>query len=270
MALWDRFSRTQVQTDDDTQTESDDSPVATETPAEPPKYVTTDEMQRMINESMQGIVQRMQQPQTPLTPQAPAFTLPPEISEEDIAAALEDGDYKKALKLQRQQRERDRLQFQHDLNQLRTEGASAIGDLAEQVTLEKNPDYKKYKREVDEYLARFPVNVQKDPGVRDAVLNMVRGRHMDEIVAERIEQEKRKATLKDEPQDPRSGTSQRRQVGKGQEASPFRDEDFEALRFQNMSNDEFARKLGYDNWAAYLKMQAAYEKKPTHRRGRRV
>ena len=228
--------------------------------AEPqPEYVTADQMQSMINEAVGGIMQNLQglvQPGVqpagqPVQPKA--VELPPEVSDDDIAAAYEEGDFKRAMKLQKQQRERDRVAHQQELNQLRMDGAAAIGQIGEEVLVSKLPDYAKYKKEIDEYLLQFPAESRQDPGVRREVYFLIRGKHADDIANERVEEWKRQQNLQSgtEPGSTTGRETTTKKATKSAVAAQFHEVDLEALRTVGRSSDEFARRLGYESMEDY-------------------
>jgi hypothetical protein len=247
----------------------------TEETTQPPQYATVADMQAMIEAQglqMQNTLQTLLTPrEAPQVAAAPEFV--PEVSEDDMLQALEEGDHRKVLKLQAQQRRRDQQVSEYELNRLRQEGSQWIGNVNERIVREKLPSYDKYEKEIQGVLKQFPANVRGNADVIQFVYNSVRGSHMDEELAERVEQEikarKRAANL-DQTGDP----SPNRGAGSGRryqtEDEPyFSRTAMDALRAVGRSQDEQAKKLGYESWEAYEKSAQEYAEKYENNHGHR-
>lgn len=268
MALFGNRKEPEQNVADDANDAADENEDQQEGQAQP-AYVTVDQMQAMIEaqgKQMQETLATLLAPATaPATMPEPEFEA--EVSDDEMFAALEEGDNKKILQLQQRQRKRDRQIAEHQMNQLRQEGSQWIGNVNLKLAEEKFPDYGKYKKEIDGVLATFPANLRADDGIIEFVYNSVRGKHMDEELETRKKQweeaQKRQANL--EPTgDPSPGT--RRQGQRYEEDEPYFSSDVdEALRFAGRSRDEQARRLGYTNWAEYEAMAREYDEKPMHR-----
>ena len=244
-----------------------------ETPEEKPAFVTVDQMQAMIEaqgKQMQETLQTLLTPTAaPVAAQEPQFVA--EVNDDDILAALEEGDNKKVLQLQKQQRLRDKQIAEYQMNQLRTEGSQWIGNVNQKLAEEKLPDYGKYKKEIDGVLATFPMHLRADEGIIEFVYNAARGKHMDEEVETRakqlLEAQKRQANGEPDSGDPSPGA--RRRAGNNQryeEDEPYFSRDVDdTIRAAGRSHDEQARKLGYDSWDEYVAMAKEYDEKPIHK-----
>lgn len=235
-----------------------------------PQYATIEQMQTLIEaqgKQMQATLTQLLTPQQEAAVEDDEPELPAEISDEEILEAMEEGDNKKALRLQRQQRERDKLISQREIRQLRKESASGLSNVQKALTTKELAEYGKYQKEIDNILATFPTATRGTPEVIKFVYDSVRGRHIDEEIDERanqlIEQRKRQANL-----DPTDEPSGRRSMVRGQ----GEDDDNivsanadQVLRQYGRSYDQVAQGLGYENWADYVKSAKAYDKKPVHR-----
>lgn len=237
-----------------------------ETPAT--QYVTNEQLQTML----EGQAAQMRETlQTLLTPQAvpepePELQLPAEVSDDEIAQAFEEGEYKKAAKLQRQQRERDRLIHQHEMNQLRTESTTKISELVQHNATSELPYYKQFSKEIDTVLKTFPANVRGSKEVIKFVHDSVVGNNLDAVVdakiAARDEAAKRQANLDptDEP------TGRRGMVARGEEDEElFTNQSTMALRSVGRSKEEFAKGMGYKDWDDYVRTAKKYEEADAHR-----
>jgi hypothetical protein len=229
-----------------------------------PKYVTADEMQAMLDRTVQAMQQQFQRSAQTIQPQhaqEPDFGA--EVSDEQIEEAFQEGDVKKAVRLQRQQRERDKKIHQYEMQRLRNDGAQAIGEIGETILTSQLSDYQKYRAEIDTVLESFPVNVRRDANVRRAVYDMVRGRHIDDIINERLEQASRQRKTK-EPEPGKSGRSQNA-PGQQAEVPYFTETDLLVLRDIGKSPDEFARARGYKDMKDYERVAREQDARPVHK-----
>ena len=234
---------------------------------EKPQYATIADMQAMIEaqgQQMQNTLTTLLQPKEA----APASTGPaapeliPEVSDEEIMQAMEDGEHAKVLKLQKQQRARDKQIAQYEMDQLRHQGAQWVSGVTQKMAQEKLPNYAKYKKEIDSVLLTFPAHLRADEEVVQFVYNSVRGKHIEEEIEQRMKEDaeakKRQANLDANPGTPTGG---RRATGRTveDEDSYFSDVAHERLRRTGRSADEQARKWGYKNWAEYEAMAKKYD-----------
>jgi hypothetical protein len=236
-----------------------------ETPTEEPEALSPDKVQAMINEAlvqqMQTLGQYVQQPGQSQTeqPTTPQVQLPDEVPDEAIFEAAEDGDFKKMLALQKQQRERQNAIHQAELQQLRSEGLSEINKIGGRIVQEKLPDYAKYKDEIDDVLRQVAPEQRGNMEFVEHAYNMVRGRHVEDIVAEKVEEELRKRNLASTPD---LGTETGRTV-KGGNKLPTTEEQYgiEAVSaLEQIGKDEaaLAKQLGYKSLEEYRAMDEVY------------
>lgn len=261
------FKRNQMQTQPEDVVENEnDGQDEGEPEEEKPQFATIDQMQALIEaqgQQMQNTLTTLLEPkQVPAAEPEPEFL--PEVNDEDIAQAMEDGEFKKAAKLQRQQRERDRQIHNYELNKLQQQGATWVSNVTQKMAQEKLPNYGKYKDEIDAVLVTFPVHLRANEEIIQFVYNSVRGKHIDEEFEQRQKDEeeakRRQANLDANPGKP---TGNRRQAASGrsyEEDEPyFSREVDDTLRVAGRSNDEQARVMGYASWAEYEKMAKQYD-----------
>lgn len=272
MAIWNRRANKPQETE---QVPDEDQ----EQGQQQPQFVTAEQMQEMINQTLGGFMQNLQNFQAPNqqqeeaeepAPAAPQWQpreLPPEVGDNDIAQAFEEGDYAKAMKLQRQQRERDRIEYQNEVERLRAEGSNAINVLGEKVLLSDLPDYKKYEKEINKVLSSYPAHLQSDPNVRRETYHYVRGKNLDKLKEEWLEEYKRQLNQPETGDvSEQNGRQQTRQKGAhDQQPRYFQETDLAALRSVGRNEEEFAQKLGYESWEAYQKHADELDTKPLHR-----
>lgn len=216
-----------------------------------------DEKLSKLTETIQGVVSASKPiPADTQSQAAPKFEMPPEVPDEDIEAAMESGDYKTAMKLQRQQRDRDKLELKVQQAQLETNGMNYIGALTRSQMRGSLKNFKAYEKEIDTVLATFDPSIRSNPEVLRGVYDMVRGRHVEDETAAAIEESKRQMNL-----DPAPEVGNQTQRGpKGAAKKPktpktveeaFGAEAAAALNSMGRDPDEVAKKLGYDNFAHY-------------------
>jgi hypothetical protein len=121
-------------------------------------------------------------------------------TDDQLASALIDGNKAEYARLMNLVRAADRQELQRELGTLASQGGSAISSLSQSLA-EQDPDYKRFKKEIDAEMAQFKAS---NPGVivtREHLkicTDMVKSRHIDEIVNERLEESRRQAREKEE------------------------------------------------------------------------
>jgi len=121
-------------------------------------------------------------------------------SEEDIVNAIADGNKAEATRLMKLQRQYDQNENRVALGNLTSAGSAAIGSLARQAA-EKLPQYKRFKAEIDKMVDGYcaQTGAVADFGMYERAHAIVRGNHLDEILAEDREETLRKAREPEEP-----------------------------------------------------------------------
>lgn len=196
----------------------------------------------------------------PAASPAPAATVH-QVTEDDIEAALEAGDNKRAARLSSQMAKQAaaaavaemRTQIVDPLvNQVQNYGMPAIsGQATELVRMSLDPEdravYDRYKAEIDKQLNATNAEFKLAPSNIRAVFDYVAGVHRKELQAEAIEADRR-GRVGGTPQ-PTPG----RVRSKGSDTIP----DAEALYGKDVAvevrrkggEDAYARKQGYKDWA---------------------
>ena len=264
---------------------------APEAPAKPveetpivdtPKYVTPDDMTAALDRATQHIIGTVQSLVTPRpVPTQQQQTQPfneqqvPDINEEELQQAFQEGNLVQYDKLQKQRIAKERQDYRRDIHQLKQEGMQAIAGLTQQMSAPKRAGLEKYQGEIDAILGTFPVETRANQQVLEFVYNSVRGNHFRELVDAEVETSKRAAATKqtqgagDAATDRTTAMASKatswnenldqRMVGRN--ATPAD----QALATTGKDPDQFARQLGYKNMDDYLAKTAEYETKKTHK-----
>lgn len=121
-------------------------------------------------------------------------------SEEDIVAAIADGNKGEAARLMKLQRAADQQEQTRALGTLSSQGSAAIGSLAKQAA-ERLPQYKRFKTEIDKMVEEYCAGsgAVPDYSMYERAHSIVRGNHLDEILAENTEETLRKSREPVEP-----------------------------------------------------------------------
>jgi hypothetical protein len=203
----------------------------------------------------------------PVVQSAPApFIARP--SEEEIADALDRGDKKAVAELLRKQHLADRAEIQRELGALSAQGGAAISSMA-RTSASTLPYYKRFKKEIDTMVEQYQ---QANPSamatqeVYERAHDIVRGQHVDELIAESREEAIRKAREPETPLEPTNDRGERipqqpkslKEVLKGDWTAE--------LRLKNgrngASNDETElRKLGWNSFEAFMADRKAIEER---------
>lgn len=193
---------------------------------------------------------------------APQTRTEPDVSEDDIEAAWEAGDNKKAARLSRKMAEQiaDRkvaaLRSEHVdplVNQIGNYGLPAISGQAASLARmaldeEDRGYYDRFKAEIDQQLSQTNPEFRLVPENIRAVFDYVMGKHRRELQAERDEATLRKGTA--EPQ-VTPGRTRGREQPQGKIPAPediFNDDMLSLLQKQGGA-DRYAQIHGYKDWA---------------------
>ena len=117
--------------------------------------------------------------------------------------------------------------------------------------------------EVDVYLQQFTVAQRSDPTIVAFVTNSVKGSHVEDLIKEHEEAKLRQENDSKTMVPGHGGTGPTANINNN--SITFTDNEQSALRDNGHDQDSFAKKLGYDNWAAYEKMADEVYEKPTHK-----
>jgi hypothetical protein len=181
-----------------------------------------------------------------------------EVTDEELEQALASGmgagqTVKKLMAAME-----ERLLRTH-INPLRDQGMGAIAGLTAQAAQGEMPHYKRYKKEIDEYVGHLQPELRLNPQAYILAHNAVVGGHMEELMQEDRAVRARQAA---QGGDSSPGVSGVRKTEKGEKVPSAVDlggeEASSALQMIGQDEDGFAKKLGYKNWAAYMKETEQY------------
>jgi len=262
-------------------------------PAPPPaSTVSKEELQTLLSGALEGVagqlagaVQQLntrleelasRQPQVYVQPAPPASPAQVDTSDADIDAAVLSGQGA-AQHIRRMVDRAVNKATQQVLDQhvkpLQDYGVNTISELSRRVTMGNMPRYNKYKKEIDEKLNLLSPDVRANPTVIETVYNAVVGSHSDEEIKEAVEAAVRQAQETPPPATPAPSASRSATPGTGAGPGATRDtsgdlpdvqtylgsdasEGLDALKNKGtggQSADDFARGLGYADWATYMK-----------------
>jgi hypothetical protein len=223
---------------------------------------TIAENQRQFNESLRAYAER-------LTPQRSAEPTG-ELTEEQIQSALDEGRMTQvqAMKMLAE-RTGKRVVLEH-VEPLRKTGVAMMSgitrDMAGMSTVEtdgklvpKYPHARRFEKEIKEQLDQVVQNgMAVTPEVYDYAYRLVIGGHVDTIANEREEAAVRRAAQPKPVSGQQPARTGRSTAAAGASPLPAFEELFAdnmaALEAKGISPDQFARRLGYENAAAYVKM----------------
>jgi hypothetical protein len=183
-------------------------------------------------------------------------------TEEQIAQAQIDGNANELARLLKLQRAADQQERQRELASLASQGGDAISSVSQSLA-EQDPDYKRFKKEIDAEIQQFraanPGAIVTTQHLKIAT-EIVKSRHIDEIVTERIEEQRRQAREKEDallPDNSRESeekpekepTSLAEALGTGDWKKEFREKQ---RGVGGRSDDEELRRMGYKNGLADL------------------
>jgi hypothetical protein len=246
-----------------------------ETPA-PATGITQSDVERIVGGAVSGVAQqladvvgRLGQKVEELASRQPQVVVQQPFSGQPAGQPVDlDAEIDHAVLTGSGAAQRIRALVDREVNKaikpLQDYGVNTIGELSRRVTTTGMKYYQRYKKEIDERLAILSPDTRANPVVIETVYNSVVGQHADELAKEAAEAAVRQA--QEPPAKPAvAGTGT---TGAPKEASDVpdietflgskREEGFEALQHkgdgrQNVSQDDFARSMGYKDWATYMK-----------------
>lgn len=225
---------------------------AAQTP--PPAVVTMQDFEERMRQFEDRVLGRVAQFVNPQRPQAEAPVVP-EVSEEDIEKALEEGEPKKAAKLlakwQQAQLSRLEQRFTSHLGEATRLVADRLGKLASR-TARELPYYEKFGREIDDIIKERGLDAT-DPDVLATVHDLVAARHMKEIIQEEVEKARRAALDEGEEQALQRLGGRRRRAPSPSEQQEYREvpvsdalmDELERMGFED--ENEFAKSRGFED-----------------------
>jgi len=149
------------------------------------------------------------------------------------------------------------------VSQLEQTGALSIDAVSSMQAEGTLPHYKRFKKDIDAEMAKFPANVRMLPTARQYAYNLVVGQHADELIAEKVEETKR--SQRDDPANAsRPGESGRPQGGGRPATEPvdvakvFGEDAAVALTSIGKDFETMVKRMGYksvDEYVALAKEQ---------------
>ena len=226
--------------------------------AKPPTFVPTEDF-KAFQQTITSTLNTMSESLRALTANRQAGNAAAEaaearITDEQYETAVTTGD-PKTIRAYLDQRDRDFKRAYID--PLEQTGLGAVAELTRASALAGKPLYTRFRSEVDQYIDSMPPASRLNPKLHQLAYEAVVGRHHDELSREATEAAMRQAT-----QDPKAagsiGRSTSRAAGAGGSSEvPDAKELFGAEAAIEVASkggeDAFARRLGYDGWADYLK-----------------
>lgn len=132
-----------------------------------------------------------------------------------------------------------------------SQSTSAVASLAKDAAAAKMPHYKRFQREIDQYIDQLPPNLRLRPETYKIAHDAIVGSHVDDLVREEREKVLREgagggATTPGSATGRDHGTKTiptvRELLGEGAE---------QALTSTGKTPDSFAKSMGYESWADY-------------------
>lgn len=242
-----------------------------------PAVLTRDDAKAIISEALGGVATQLgaalgelrqgveqlasQRPTVVVQGQTPVVQPTGHLSDEEIDRALLGGTGGAAVirnLIDREvSRRADSLLKEH-IEPLRAFGAESLANISQELAAGKMPYYGRFKKEIDSRLAMLTPEVRANPASIKMIHDAVVGENAQVLLREAGEEAVRKTqetkpavtagtgaggTVREAPELPSAV-----EVG-GQDA-------IEALRHKGrggMNQDELARSMGYESWAAYQK-----------------
>jgi hypothetical protein len=212
-----------------------------------------------VSGGLKPVMERLAEREQPVTQTRtePAVTTIARPTEEQLAEALIDGNKQEYARLLKQQRAADQQENQRALAALSSQGGAAISSVSQSIA-EQNPDYKRFKKEIDSEIASFrnanPGQIVTPEHLKIAT-EIVKSRHIDEIVNERIEEQRRQAREAEDallPQnqhveserEEKEPTSLAEALGTGDWKKEFREK---SRGVGGRTDDEELRRMGFQN-----------------------
>ncbi len=216
-----------------------------------PQYVTAEQFIAALNQQTQTL-QAMQESLSALRaeasrgPAGPAPAAEPFISQDQYAQAVQTGD---AGVIERYFDQKQRRYHVQNVEPLQRDGYEIVSNLQAEVRGAKLPHYDRYRKEIDESLRQMPPQVRAMPNAVKIAHDLVVGGHAEDLVREARESALRAPAVTPAPQGSANGRAVRTDAIPSAEELWGRDT---ARALGNTSEDDFARRLGYKDWGAYV------------------
>lgn len=192
----------------------------------------------------------------------------PDITDDEINAALRDSDEgnpaAKVRSLVDRVTKRTEEQLRREVSELRAAGLSSIAEVAAVQASNTLPHFKDYEKEIRAAVSKLDPALQARADTWRFAHDAIVGAHADEIVNRALEADRRQnRESAARASTPGSGPGVPLTDSKGNKVASVEElggEDArQALRVKGVSEDEFARRLGYKSWSDYLEKTANLE-----------
>jgi hypothetical protein len=199
---------------------------------------------------------------------APAPVAEPEITDDEINAALRDADEgnpaAKVRTLVDRVTKRTEEQLRREVSELRAAGLSSIAEVASVQASNTLPHFKEYEKEIRAAVSKLDPALQARADTWRFAHDAIVGAHADEIVNRALEAERRQnRESAAKASTPGNGPGVPLTDSKGNKVASVEElggeEARQALRVKGVSEDEFARRMGYKSWSDYLEKTSNIE-----------
>lgn len=167
------------------------------------------------------------------------------VTAEEYASAVQTGD---AGTIERYFDQKQRRYHAAEVAPMQRDGAQILGDMQARLSASTLPHYTRFKKEIDAAYAQMPPQLRAMPEAITIAHDLVSGRHVGELVAEAREAALRTPAV--QPNAPGAANGRAVRTDNVPSAEDWLGKD-NARALGNVSEDDFARRLGYKDWAAY-------------------
>lgn len=242
------------------QTQPETPPVETPPAAPAPTYVTVEQMQQLERSISGQLNEAMQTFRSMMVPAARPATEPTgELTDAQIDEAVSEGRMT-VSQAARKIAERTTAQLKREhVDPLQATGFSSLAGLTKAAAMPLMPHYKKYQREIDDYIAKLPEGSRLSPEVYKAVHDTVVGSHIEELLTAEREAAVRSANAP-KPENAASQTRSGRTNATNSQVPTVEEllgpEAAVAMEAKGKTPDEFVRTLPgrYKDWKSYAEM----------------
>lgn len=247
-----------------------------EQPADESKPQAPDELAQLRTtvSSLQETIQQLRgavefvasRPAVIAAPAAPAHE--PDISDDDINAALRDADEgnpaAKVRGLVERATRRIESQLRQEVDSLRSSGLSSIAEITSVQASSQLPHFKEFEREIRSAVSKLDPALQARPDTWKFAHDAIVGANAGRLVERAVEEERRQhRDSAGRASTPGNGVDAALVDSKGNKVQSVEDlggEDARvALRAKGVNEDEMARRMGYKSWADYLEKTSNLE-----------
>ena len=178
----------------------------------------------------------------------------PRVTDEEINDAYAQGNAAQVIRRLQQEIAED-IVAQH-VTPLQQIGVQSISGLTMEVTRGQMKYYERFKPEIDKYIEQMAPEARMNPQALKIAHDVVVGQKADLLVKEAVEASLRQGAEGGQANLPGSTVKRgEKDAGKVPTAEEvFGKDSANALLSKGLTEDEFAKNLGYESWAAYMKV----------------